>query len=398
MSDMGSHPRPGHVPLDRNVVVLGWTSLLNDVASEMIFPLLPRFLIEVLGGNKVYLGAIEGVADSTASFLKLWSGGQSDRAGRRKGFVVFGYSLAVLTRPLIGLITAPWQLFAIRVADRLGKGVRTSPRDALVADSTPVKHRGRAFGFQRGMDHLGAAIGPLLAAAALWLWPGQYRPLFLATLVPGLLVLALLMLRLRESPPMDDPGSKPVGLTLRPLGSNFRYYLLALLVFSLGNSSDAFLLLRAGELGVAAPLVPVLWCCFHVVKSGGSLLAGRWIDRIGPRPVILASWLWYAGVYFGFAWAAAAWQMWALFLAYGVFYALSEPSEKTLVATLAGPERRGLAFGWYNFAVGVATLPASLMFGWLYQHWGALTAFGLGAILSLLAAAILALVRTPVTK
>src|SRR5947207_2590638 len=186
--------------LPRNVKVLGLASLLNDVASEMIFPLLPDFLLTVLLGNRFALGVIEGAADSAASLLKLWSGGRSDRVGRRKGFVLFGYSLAALTRPHIGVIAAPWQLFAIRVGDRIGKGVRTSPRDALIADSTDPAIRGRAFGFHRAMDHLGAAVGPLLAAGFLALWPGQLRPLFLLTLLPGLTVLALLVFGLRETP------------------------------------------------------------------------------------------------------------------------------------------------------------------------------------------------------
>ncbi len=168
-------------PLHRNVKLLGWASCLNDVASEMIYPLLPQFLITVLGGNRFSLGVIEGVADSASSLLKLWSGAKSDRVAKRKRFVIFGYALAAVSRPLIGIITAPWQLFFARTADRMGKGVRTSPRDALIADSTAPDARGRAFGFHRAMDHLGAAVGPVLAAAFLWLWPGELRLLFLLT-------------------------------------------------------------------------------------------------------------------------------------------------------------------------------------------------------------------------
>jgi sugar phosphate permease len=187
MSQAPSPPAaPSGQPLPRNVKVLGLASLLNDTASEMIFPLLPGFLLTVLLGNRFYLGVIEGAAGSVASLLKLWSGGRSDQAGRRKGFVLFGYSLAAVTRPLIGVIVAPWQLFVVRVGDRIGKGVRTSPRDALIADSTDPSIRGRAFGFHRAMDHLGAALGPLLAAGLLWLWPGELRTLFLLTVLPGL--------------------------------------------------------------------------------------------------------------------------------------------------------------------------------------------------------------------
>jgi len=371
---------------------LGLASLLNDIASEMIFPLLPNFLLTVLFGNRFYLGVIEGAADSVASLLKLWSGGRSDKAGRRKGFVLFGYSLAAVTRPLIGVIVAPWQLFALRVGDRIGKGVRTSPRDALIADATDPSIRGRAFGFHRAMDHLGAAIGPLLAAGFLWLWPGQLRALFLMTLLPGLLVVGLLLVGLRERPASKLPQER-LRLTLKPFDRNFRLYLLALVVFTLGNSSDAFLLVRAGELGVPTALLPILWCAFHIVKSSGNLFLGRAVDKFGPRPFIFLGWSVYAGVYLAFALATTVWEAWALFLVYALFYGLTEPAEKTLVANLVGSERKGLAYGWYNFAIGVASLPSSLIFGALYQVYGALAAFGWGAALALLAVAILLAVR-----
>lgn len=190
---------PGIRSLPRNVKLLGLASLLNDVASEMIYPLMPQFLLTMLGGNRFHLGIIEGVADSVSSVLKLWSGAWSDRSGSRKRFVVLGYALAALTRPLVGLVTGPWQLSGIRTADRIGKGLRTSPPDALLVDSTAPEIRGRAFGFHRAMDHMGAAIGPLLATAFLLAWPGQYRPLFLLTVIPGLLVVAFLLIAAQRS-------------------------------------------------------------------------------------------------------------------------------------------------------------------------------------------------------
>jgi MFS family permease len=394
--DMNQTSAPAADPtspsLPRNVKVLGLASLLNDIACEMIYPVLPHFLLTVLGGNRFYLGVIEGVADSAASLLKLWSGGRSDRAGRRKGFVVFGYSLAVLTRPLIGVIAAPWQLFVLRFGDRVGKGLRTSPRDALIADATVPSIRGRAFGFHRAMDHLGAAIGPLLAAGFLLLWPDELRTLFLLTFLPGLLVVCLLVFALRETPASEPPKER-VRLTLAPFDRNFRLYLVALLVFTLGNSSDAFLLVRAGELGVPTALLPVLWCAFHVVKSGSNLILGRSVDRFGPRPFIYLGWLVYALVYLAFALATEAWQAWAFFLSYALFYGLTEPAEKTLVANLVGTEHKGLAFGWYNGAIGVASLPASLIFGALYQFCGPLVAFGWGAALALVAVVVLTAVK-----
>ncbi len=374
----------GSPRLPLNVKLLGTVSLLNDIASEMIYPLMPQFLLTVLGGNRFHLGIIEGAADSVSSLLKLWSGAWSDRAGRRKNFVVLGYLLTAICRPVIGIVTTPWHLFAVRTADRIGKGIRTSPRDALIADSTAPAMRGRAFGFHRGMDHLGAAIGPLLASAFLLAWPGQLRPLFLLTFIPGLIVVVLLLLGLRETP-VASPPQERLRFTLAPFDRNFRLYLVALVVFTLGNSSDAFLLVRAGECGVPTALLPLLWFAFHVVKSGGNLIAGHVVDKIGPRPLVLAGWTIYAGVYMAFALVHDAWQIWVTFLVYGLFFALSEPAEKTLVTTLVGSNRRGLAFGWFNFAIGIAALPSNLIFGWLYEQFGPLVAFGCGAGLALLA-------------
>jgi len=383
-------------PLPRNVRLLGWASFLNDVASEMVFPLLPQFLATLLDANRAYLGTmlgmIEGLADSVASLVKLASGGWSDRVGSRKGFVVFGYGIAAVVRPLIGLLMTPWQLLAVRLGDRVGKGIRTSPRDALIAETTAAEIHGRAFGFQRAMDHLGAMIGPLLAAAFLAAWPGRFRPLFLLTLLPGLLVVALLALGLRERRAAPISTEK-LSWTLKPFGPGFRLYLVALVVFTLGNSSDAFLLVRAGEVDVPAALIPLLWCAFHVVKSGGNYIVGHAVDRIGPRPMILAGWALYGAVYLAFALCTQAWQVWALLAGYGLFYALTEPAEKTLVASLAGSRERGLAYGWFNLAVSVATFPANLIFGFLYDRHGPLAAFGWGAAMAAAAAAIFIFVR-----
>lgn len=378
--------------LPHNVRILGWVSFLNDVASEMIFPLLPQFLLTALGGDRFSLGAIEGAVDSVSSIVKLWSGGWSDRIGSRKGLVLFGYALAGIARPLIGLITAPWQLFVIRLADRAGKGVRNSPRDALIADSVHAESRGRAFGFNRAMDHLGAAIGPILAAAYLWYRPEEYRPLFVLAAIPGVLVVLLLAVGLREASE-KRPGVQRTRWRLKPFAGGFRRYLLALVVFTLGNSSDAFLLVRAGELGVATAMLPVLWCAFHVLKSAGNMAAGRLVDRVGSRPMILGGWLVYAGIYFGFGVASAPWHIWLLFLGYALFYAFTEPAEKALVANLVGPDQRGLAYGWFNAAIGIGTFPASLLFGGLYQAFGALVAFGVGALLAILASLMLLGVR-----
>ncbi len=306
----------------------------------------------------------------------------------RKGFVVFGYGLTALVRPLAGIAGRPWHLFAVRISDRVGKGVRTSPRDALIADSTDPSIRGRAFGFHQAMDHLGAAIGPVLATLFLLRWPDQLRPLFLLTIIPGLAVVCLLIFGLREVPTKKQ-SQQALHLTIRPFGWRFRFYLFALVLFTLGNSSDAFVLVRAGELGVPETYLPLLWCAFHIVKSAANLAAGRASDLFGPRPVLIAGWGLYAVAYLAFALAANAWQAWIIFLSYGFIYSLTEPASKALVGHLTPPERKGLAFGWFNFAVGIAALPSSLMFGWLYQQFGGLTAFIWGSTLAAIAAMLL---------
>lgn len=405
-ADPPSADPPSGARLPRNVRLLGFTSLLNDTASEMIAPLLPQFIIEVLGGNKAYVGLIEGVADSVSSVLKLFSGGWSDRVGRRKGLVVAGYAMAALSRPLLSFAAVPWHALAVRLGDRFGKGVRSAPRDAMIADSTDKSIRGRAFGFHRAMDHVGAAVGPLLATVFLWWhsaglpggtltehasgvltkqsgWSSEHlRLLFLLTLIPGLLVVALAAFGLKEQPE-HVPAGRRLDLSLRRYPRSFKVYLLALLVFTLGNSSDMFLLVRATELGVDTRMLPMLWLAFHVVKSVGNVLGGRAVDRLGPRRLLLAGWLWYAIVYLAFAFATTAWQIWALFLLYGVYYALAEPSEKTMVSHLVGSERAGLAYGWFNLIIGVGALPASLIFGLIYERAGGVAAFGLGAVLAL---------------
>lgn len=376
--------------LARNVVLLGWASFLNDVASEMLFPLLPAFLLQVLKGTKEQLGWIDGLAETTSSLLKLWAGSASDRLGQRKAFVVAGYLLAGVARPLIALSTAPWHLLTLRAVDRVGKGIRTAPRDALVAQSAAPDACGRAFGFQRAMDHLGAAVGPLVAFAFLAAFPGHLRWLFALSALPAIPIFVLLVWGLREPPPVPE-GMLPSTVTGEPPGprlalrlpdTRFRRFLAAVLIFTMGNSSDSFLLVRAAELGLSTAWLPVLWASFHVVKSAGSQLAGPWIDRLAPRPALAAGWLVYAAAYLGFAGAATLPQVWAMFFLYAVYYALAEPAEKALVARLVPPQEHGLAYGWFHLTVGLGALPASVLFGVLYQRLGALAAFGTSATLA----------------
>lgn len=383
--------------LGRNVLALAAVSFLTDVSSDMTYPLLPVFLATVLGASATAVGAIEGAAESVAAFLKLASGWWSDRTPRRKPLVLAGYTIASVIRPLIGLAQSASQVLAIRVTDRLGKGIRGAPRDALIADSVDPAIRGRAFGFHRAADHAGAVVGPLLAFVLLR-WMGlDLRTVFLLTAIPGALAVAMLIFGVREVP-RSAPAKEGKRLNLRvPLGGRFWAYLGVLFLFTLGNSTDAFLLLRAGQLGVAPALIPILWAMLHMVKSLSSTPGGILSDRLGRRPLIVAGWFLYAVVYFAFGRASEEWQAWALFAVYGVYFGLTEGVEKALVADLVAPERRGAAFGWYNLAIGVGALPASLLFGALWDRWGSTTAFDFGALLALVAAVGMAIVAPKMT-
>jgi MFS family permease len=386
--------------LHGNVLWLSVVSLLNDAASEMIYPLLPYFLVGALGATPALLGTIEGVAESTASLLKLGSGWLSDRVRRRRPLILIGYGLAALARPLIGLVVAPWQVLAIRFADRVGKGLRAAPRDALLAESAPAAQRGAAFGIHRASDHAGAVLGPLLASALLLLLPGRLRWIFLLALLPGVVSVLVIVLRVREVPPAA-PAAPAVARMRAPaaIREGFRGPLARLLLviglFTLGNASDAFLLLRAQELGVPLALIPLLWAVHHVSKMLWSVVGGGLADRLGAVPAIVAGWTVYALTYAGFAFAGSAWHVWALFLGYGLFYGLTEAPEKVLVAQLAPGGRRGSAFGAYHFAIGIAALPASVIFGVIWGAAGPRAAFLLGAGVAALAAVLLALLRLP---
>jgi MFS family permease len=312
--------------------------------------------------------------------------------GRRKPFVLCGYGLSGLVRPLIGLAGAWPVVLGLRFADRVGKGLRTSPRDALIADAVDPANRGRAYGFHRAMDHLGAVLGPLLAAGLMALGLGL-RPVFLLAAVPAALVVGLILLGIREAPAPSRPAPAPLLAGWRALGPRFRAILAVILVFTLGNSTDAFLLLRLGEaLGGgerAAGWVAVLWSAHHVVKMVATYAGGRLSDRFGRRRMIAAGWLAYAAVYLGFAMLDSGPALVAVFLAYGLYFGLTEPVEKAWVADLAPAGLRGTAFGAYHATVGLAALPASLLFGLLWKLWGAGVAFGTGAGLAAFAAILL---------
>jgi len=378
--------------LSRNVIVLGLVSLFNDASSEMIYPLLPLFITMTLGASVQVLGIIEGIAESTAAILKLFSGWLSDKLGRRKSMVVAGYTLSSLTRPLMAIATTSWHVLVVRFGDRVGKGVRTAPRDALIADSTDPSLRGRAFGFHRAMDHSGAIIGPLLAMIVLALSKDNYRLVFWLAVIPAAFSVILLILRSQEIKPRQT--SRPPSLRLGQFDANFRWFLFVVILFTLGNSSDAFLLLRAKQTGLSSSLIPLLWVFLHVVKMITSLLGGIWSDRIGRKRTIISGWLLYAFVYGGLALANAPWHIWALMGVYGIFYGLTEGVEKALVADLVPADLRGTAFGIYNFAIGIGALPASLLMGILWDRIGPGTAFAFGSAMALLASLMIVRVKT----
>lgn len=385
--------------LTRNVVILGFVSLLNDAASEMIYPLLPVFLTAVLGAGPAAVGVIEGIAESTASFIKLYSGFLSDRVHRRRGWIIAGYAISNIIRPLIALAASWLHVLVLRFSDRVGKGLRTSPRDALIADSTPVESRGLAFGFHRAMDHGGAIIGPLFATWLLLLLRNDLKQVFLLSFLPGLIAVLLLLFGLRESAVADRTQRGAVPFHFRTawgqMSGGYRKYLLIILVFTLGNSTDAFLLLRAQALGVPVELLPALWVALHVVKMAFSVPGGVLSDRVGRKQVIIGGWFVYALVYAGFAVADSLWHAWALFGVYGIYFGLTEGVEKALVADFAPSHLRGSAFGLYHLTVGLGAFPASLAFGLIWQRFGAGTAFFFGAGLALIAGLLLMILPAP---
>ena len=385
-------------------------SFFTDVSTEMIYPLLPVFLASVLGANASFIGAIEGVAETTASLLKLVSGWWSDKVGSRKILVVIGYGIATIVRPFTAATHTARQVLAIRLTDRIGKGIRTSPRDALLADSAPAQARGRAFGFHAAADNAGAVLGPLLAFLLLKLqgvgsFDGTKRLLahdeqalrnvFWLAAVPGVIAMIILVVVVRDVPrreAADKAGETSIGSMGGGLTKRFWAYIVVVLVFTLGNSTDAFLLLRANQLGVPVAMAPILWALLNLVKSATGTYGGQLSDTLGRKPLIVGGWLLYAAVYFAFGWAAAAWQAWALFAVYGIFYGMTEGTEKALVADIVPRARRGSAFGWYNLAIGLGALPASLIFGAIWDRAGAPSAFVFGASLALLAAVLMAFV------
>ena len=397
----------------RAVWLLGWVSLATDAATEAIYPLLPFFLTRVLGAGAVSLGVLEGAAEAVNSIVKIVSGRMADRARRKRPLVLLGYGVSSIARPFIALATTWTQVFTVRVLDRVGKGVRGAPRDAMLATWTTPTTRGKVYGFHRSMDHIGAVVGPALATVFLWFYPEQYRTLFALTIVPGAIAVALIFfipereVRLTaaaEASALKKPDTtyrSEAGTTARsdmvsgfsrtstPLSRDFTPFMLVLTLFTLGNSTDAFLLLKLTDVAGTTRFVPLMWAALHIVKAVVSVVGGSWSDRIGRRAVIVIGWLVYAVVYIGFAISSGLPALVGWFLLYGFYFGFAEGTEKALVADLAPADRRGFAFGVYNAVQGLGSLAASVLFGLVWKWYGAATAFGLGASLALAASALL---------
>ncbi|MEJ7623379.1 MAG: MFS transporter [Pyrinomonadaceae bacterium] len=390
--------------LPKNVLALSTVSLLNDTSSEIIYPLLPAFLALSLGASPFAIGLIEGFAESVASLLKLISGYLSDRFHSRKFPVFLGYSLAAVTRPLLAFVTSWPQVLVVRMADRVGKGIRGAPRDALIAGSVPKSERGFAFGFNRAADHLGAVFGPIAAFILLTLIAvdtqsptvREYQQVFLFASIPVVLGLLVVAFAVREEPKSAAivAANEPPTLSLKGFDGNFKRFLVVIAIFTLSNSTDAFLLLRAAEAGISPLLLPLIWMTLHFSKVIFSLIGGDLSDKVGRKTLIATGWLIYAAVYVGFAFVTSEWQIWILFIIYGAYFGLTEGVEKAFVADMVPEKRRGTAYGLYNLAFGITVFPASLLFGLIWTSFGASTAFLGSAAVSLIALLMLAGIKS----
>lgn len=392
-----------YVTLPRNVLALSFVSLLNDTSSEIIYPLLPAFLALTLGASPFAIGLIEGFAESVSSILKLFSGYLSDRFDTRKWPVFFGYSLAAFTRPILAFVSSWPQVLIVRVADRMGKGIRGAPRDALIASSVSRRERGFAFGFNRAADNLGAVLGPMAAFLLLTLFAAnqddpkaaEYQLVFFFASVPVVAGLLVVFFFIKDERLRKDDDPEPVRFTLAGFDRNFKRLLVVIAIFTLSNSTDAFLLLRAQQTGIHPAALPLLWMVLHLSKVGSSLVGGGLSDRFGRKKLIVAGWIVYALVYCGFAFVNTPWQAWTLFIIYGVYFGLTEGVEKALVADLVHENRRGTAYGLYNLAIGITVFPASLLFGLAWTELNASTAFLISAAVSVSAAVALGLLIEP---
>ncbi len=377
--------RSANRPLPRTIVVIGLVSLLNDFASEMVVPLIPLLLVTVLAAGPVVLGVIEGAADAVSNLLKLWAGRHSDLYGRRrKPYVVAGYLLSNIVRPLIGFSGSWLTVLSIRITDRIGKGIRTAPRDALIADAIDDDQAGRAYGYTRALDHAGAVIGALAAAAIVYFGTERLDVIIALSAIPGLATVALIAIGIRETPRATAARSEAAPLAWHLLSPTTRAYFVTLGLFTLGKIPETFLLLRGHELGMPVVELLLLWAALHVVKALVSEQAGRHTDRLGRRPFILTGWMVYAVTLLALAFVTDAKMLWTWSLVLGFYFGLTEGAERALVRDLAAPAERGTAFGWFHMIVGLAAIPAGLLLGGLWSVYGFTVAFLTAAALALL--------------
>jgi MFS family permease len=409
----GSGEPDPRVRLPRNVWIVTVASFLTDVSSEMLFNLLPIFLFNVLGARTSLIGVIEGVAESTASLLKMVSGWLSDRLQKRKALAVFGYALSTAAKPLLYVANNWLWVLGMRFADRTGKGLRTAPRDALLADSVDEGHRGLAFGLHRAGDTGGAVVGILIALVVVVATEGggmlersTFQRIVLLSLIPAGLAVLVLAFGAHDVPPVrrsaatTGPGER-TDVSLRKRDGGFLTFLVIIVLFTLGNSSDAFLILRAEQAGLSVVGILGMMLTFNLVYASLSGPSGALSDRIGRKTLLVVGWSVYAAVYLGFAAANAGWQTWALMAVYGVYYGVSEGVARAFVADLVPAAQRGSAFGAYHAAVGLTALPASLIAGILWQGVGEWQGYGpsapflFGAAMAFLAVMLLVNFKTP---
>jgi MFS family permease len=395
---VNEHPTAKQVPaeqayrLPRNVWTLAWVAFFNDTATEMGYWLLPQFLVAVLGAQPMTFGLIEGAAETVSSFGRLLSGWLSDRLRRRKPLAAAGYTLANLVKPLLALAQSWGQVFWIRFADRAAKGFRAAPRDALIVDSVDPAHRGAAFGLRQAMDTAGAIVGPLSAIVLLPLFAGKVRDVFWMAAIPGLASILLAWFAVKEvRPPAKTVvvSTSSAGSPDPAQGARLGLILAAVGLFSLGNSSDLFLVLRAQNLGMSVWMAPALGLLFNVVYTVLSWPAGKLSDRVPRRRLVVAGYLIYAAVYAGFALLHTPQMVWFLFAVYGSYYALTEGVIKAWVADLVPSASRASVFGVLNWVVGVAAFPASLLAGWIWQRYSPAAPFALSSLFAFLAALLL---------
>lgn len=380
------HSKKKIMGIEKNIFFVGLTSFLTDTTTKMIYAIMPLFLM-TLGASKTEISLIEGVAESTASLIKALSGWWSDKIRKNKPFMIIGYAFTAMLSPLFALAATPLQVLMIRFTERIGKGIRTAPRDSLIASSSEEDARGRSFGFHKAMDNSGAIIGPLVAAGVLLMFPGDYRRVFMFAAIPGLLGMASIIFFVKEAKSKRLP---PLGrITLKDFPRRYYAFLAIVFIFTLGNSTDALLLVKASDIGIEAAFIPVIYLIFNSVSVVFAVPAGVISDRFGRERLIILGYLLYSAIYFGFGWTSSKLTVVMLFALYGLYSAATDGVQKALVADIVDKEKRGTGLGIYNCLVGVTLLPASLVAGFLYDNINNRAPFYYGSMLAFVSAVLM---------